>query len=278
MSAKHRMAGAALLVLCAGPLLHAQTPLVLPTVRDSSPVALTADAPTASILPSDAPAYPPTAAGGSCAAGGPNCCGPIGAHGPVGTDIYFRTGPSFIVSQTTFGKSLRTGYEFMGGGRTLLFNQSGSRACTFDLGVSYTYNDGRPESIFNFNGAPVTLRGLNRTAVSFAMGKEWYLLGAGSVDGHDGTTLSIGGDLGARWGTASLDMNIANTVNGYLQTRDVYAAGFTGLNLNLEVPMGAWAFLAGVRGEYSYTNMNLIRTAQCSLHDINVLLTVGVRY
>ena len=53
---------------------------------------------------------------------------------------------------------------------------------------------------------------------------------------------------------------------------------FIGINLNYEVPMGGWTFLAGLRGEWSYSWMNLIPNVSNNLHDLNFWLTSGVRF
>ncbi len=280
MNVNHRLAAAALLMLATGAFALGQSPSTLPYIKDPT-------APDRQMLPVSGKLIGDAViegdGSGTCTAcgiksSGADCCGPMGAHGPIATEIYGRSGASFIISQTRFSDSLKTGYEVMGGGRSLFFNSSGSRAHVVDLGLSYTTNDGNPNNTFDFSGAPVTIRNLHRTAVSLALGQDWFLGGAGPVGSGSGCSFRSGFDVGGRYGTSHLDMNIAGIPGGYLRQRDTYAAGFLGVHLDLEVPMGGWTFFSGLRGEYGYSNLNLITGTNTSVHDINVLLNMGVRY
>jgi hypothetical protein len=55
MNAKHGYAGAVLLVLLAGPLVQAQTPTILPPLKDPAPSILPLDAPTGTLPPTGKP-------------------------------------------------------------------------------------------------------------------------------------------------------------------------------------------------------------------------------
>src|SRR5262249_34990144 len=82
----------------------------------------------------------------------PNCCGPIGGDGPLGYEIYVRAGPSFVVSDNRFSKTLETGWDIEGGARALFFDPDRTAAWTIDLGISNTHYQGqRPDLQFGLN-------------------------------------------------------------------------------------------------------------------------------
>ncbi len=281
MNAKQGMIAVLLLGLLAAPQAMAQTPLNLAAPKESMPP-ITPEAPiSAQPPPTNLQAIAPSSwvyqQPAACAGG--SCCGPIGGNGPINSELYMRSGVSFMLSNTAFANSLKPGFEIMGGGRSLFFNRAGDRAWVVDLGVSYTYNDGKPTNAFTFNTIPVTLRGLTRSGVSLGFGHDWFLFGPGNVGSSGGINLRYGIDGGVRLGTSHLDMNIVNTDNGYLRHQDVYGSAFAGIHVGVEVPLGAWTFLAGVRGEYSYTAMgDLLPGVNADLHDLNALFTIGLRY
>jgi hypothetical protein len=125
---------------------------------------------------------------------------------------------------------------------------------------------------------PVTIRGLTRTSVGLGLGRDWYLFGPGNVGCTGGTSLCFGLDGGVRWGTAHLDLNVVGTPGGYERMHDVYAEYFAAWHLDLQVPMGGWMFLTGLRGEWNYSGLNFLPDTQTGLHSANLLVTMGVRY
>lgn len=289
MSAKHGFAVAVLLVLLAGPLAQAQMPASSPFVKGQIPVAMPADAPIYAQSPSVPPEQPniqpkvgayapdawvyqqqPNATGG---------CGPMGANGPIGSDVYARVGPSLVLTRTDFGKSLRTGWEIDGGGRSLFFSPEGDKAFIVDLGVTYQYNHGKPGPVFNLDGANFTVRNLYRTAASLGLGFDRYAFGPGFIGGMWDANFSYGFDGGARMGSSHVELNnLATFPPGLRRVQDVYFASFAGLHFDMEVPMGAWTFVSGVRAVWSFTGMDFIPGANTNLSDLGLLLTVGVRY
>ena len=75
----------------------------------------------------------------------PCCCGPVGkCGGPIGSELFFRTGMAFPIGGGIFNRYLHTGWDVEGGGRVLLFNPSATAAWTVSLSVS------------NIFGAPAT--------------------------------------------------------------------------------------------------------------------------
>jgi hypothetical protein len=281
MSEKRIFAGAGLVVLLTAAILRADAPKEFPFL--ASPTGKNAKAAPVEALPEKSPA---TAAPGVQAYAPdawvyqqpPDCCS-TGFSGPIGTELYVRGGASFPIASADFKKALRTGWEIMGGGRSLFFSPDGMRAWIVDLGLSYTINNGHPSRTFLFNnGETVTIRNLHRTALSLALGHDWFMFGPGAVGNCQGTNWRYGIDAGGRWGTAHLDLNPINDPDGYARTHDVYGAAFLGLHVNCEIPLGAWTFLMGLRGEWSYSFMDLLPNQSTSLHDLNALVTMGVRW
>ena len=289
MNAKHGYAGAVLLVLLAAPLTRAQAPQTLPYLKEQPVATPPMDVPPsglpsgftpanqAAAQPNPADAYPLPWEPSPLSVG---CCGPTGGCGPIGPEIYVRSGPSFLVSNTLFAKSFDTGWETTGGGRSLFFNKACDGAWIVDLSVTYDYNDGHPTNSLNFQGTPVTMRNLDRTAVGLGFGHDWWVFGPGNVGACDGCNLRYGFDAGTRWGTQHVDMNIVGIEGGYLRSHDLFGAAYVGLHFDLEVPMGGWTFFTGIRGGGTYTFGGDVVGANInsSLHEVNALWTIGVRY
>lgn len=284
MSAKKRSVGALMLMLLAATLGRAEAPKDLPYLAPSGskpaisvmPEPTLAQAPATTQTPPPVQAYAPD--NWVYTQQPPDCC-PALFSGPIGTELYFRSGASIPIAGSDFKKALRTGWEFMGGGRTLFFNPDASSAWVVDLGASYTINDGYPSRTFLYrNGAPVTIRNLHRTAVSLGLGHEWFLFGPGATGHNDGTNWRYGFDGGARWGTAHIDLNPVSNPGGYARQHDVYGAAYAAIHANCEVPMGGWTLLVGVRGEWAYSFMDLLPAQNTHLQDINALLTIGARW
>lgn len=315
MNAKHGYAGAVLLVLLLGPLTHAQAPqglpgpyqaaLVIPPL-EPTPAALTqANAAPAtpapmpgspastSIFPASMPDSPTAMPADSAPLQVPDpwmlhvqpepfnkgCCGPVGGDGPIGWEVYGRGGASFHYSNTAYAKSLDTGVEADGGWRTLFFNKDADRAWIIDLNVVYNYNDGNPKNTFTLVGNPVSLRNLDRTAAGLGFGHDWFVFGPGSVGGYCDTNLRYGFEAGARWGTQHLDFNIVGTDNGYLRHQDGFGAAYAGVHFDVDIPMGGWTFFGGVSSSFVYTFSGaIIPGINTNLHELNTMLTMGVRY
>jgi hypothetical protein len=212
-----------------------------------------------------------------------DCCqGPLGDSPRLSWELFLRSGWSVPTGVTTFGKTLQTGWEIMGGGRMLLFNQPQDAAWTLEASLSNTFNQGQRRDItfplnvldpgpvhFGSGGVPgVTTKSLNRTFVSLGPGREWYLLGTGN---SPGMRWRIGVDGGGRWGSERLQLNEfhhrTDTIGG------VYAA----LHTDLEIPCGCCTFYAGIRGEWDYTWSDILQTSS-DVMGANALITVGLRY
>jgi hypothetical protein len=211
----------------------------------------------------------------------PDCCGPWGKNGPIGTEVYLRTGPSRPVATGILHETLSTGWMVDGGGRTLLFNPATDAAWTFDYGLSYTYNNGgRPDITFDLFGSTVNVREYHRTSVNFAIGREWYLVQPAYVPGRH---LRVGFDSGGRWGASRVNLNDVSPGTPepppLLHKYDVYGAFFTALHTDLEFPCSdcSW-FITGLRLEWNYNWSSILPGQKSDLQDVNLLWTFGYRF
>lgn len=282
MRAKHGFRVAVLTVLLAGPSIQAQSPLELPYLNEYPRLEATPERPAVAPVPAALSVGQPSPQAAMSDSWiyqrDPHCCGPIGGDGPIGGELYLRGGPNIILGGSHFARALRPGIELMGGGKSLFFTPEGDRAWIVDLGVSFTENGGRGEETFDLNGQQVRLRKLDRTAVSLGLGHDWFVKGPGFVGGSWDPNFRFGIDGGARWGTAHVNLTTTDGLNSFFREQSVYGAAFAALHFDVEVPVGAWTLLAGVRGEWSYSFMDPLPGMNVHLQDLNLLLTIGARY
>src|SRR5579884_1489917 len=198
----------------------------------------------------------------------PGCCGPVGGNGPIGSELYFRSGMTFPFGPGLLGNSLNPGWAFEAGGRVLFFNPQVDAAWTVDLGLSNFHNFGdhkRTATLLNLvvpasNISPggivpmleVTPNSFNRTFANLAFGREWYL--AGTADSRvNQSNWRVGWDVGGRWGSGKLELDeIRHRV-------DVIGGVFVSVHSDIEVPCGNVMFYGGVRGEWSYTWSDILQ-------------------
>jgi hypothetical protein len=219
----------------------------------------------------------------------PDCCGPLGDHTPLKTELYLRSGISVPFGDGQMEKSLTTGWNIDGGWRALCFNDQGNLAWTFALGLLNIHNidsdNAPPVQLFNVRVSigqqrvtlpQVTARvdALNRTFVYFGSGLEYYLMGSahGTRDGGD-STWRVGFDGGGRWGTAKVEFrdlrHLTDTIGG------VYLAAHT----DYEIPCGCCTYFTGLRLEWDYTWTDILQIQnKADLMGLNVMWSVGVRY
>jgi hypothetical protein len=206
-----------------------------------------------------------------------NCCGPTGIEGPVGQEIYMRTGLSLPFGESVLAKALNPGINITGGGRSLFFDPTGTAAWVVDGHVSWTYNTSSSEQVAWYNDESVTVRSMTRWGVGLGLGRDWFTSAPGFVGGSWDSTFRYGFDAGMRWGTGHVDLNPTSEINGYRRHQDVFAQTFVGLNADLSVPMGGWTFIVGGRVEWDYTISDLL-PGNGNLHDVFLLFNTGVRY
>ena len=235
---------------------------------------------------------------------GANCCGPLGANGPIVYELYARTGPNILVGEAGFSGPLKNGWSVVGGGRSLFMDKSGDAAWVLDFGLGYTYNKGDLESLLQVQVNPrlvskqqdldrqagrtstITLdttlpsvvRRLMRTTFNYSVGRDWWLNGPGYVGAEQGWNNRVGFDVGGRWGTAHVDLFPQTGNVDYLRRQGITHSVYLGTHWNTEVPMGAWILFGGVRAEWGKTWTNLIPPNDGDLQDINLLLTMGIRF
>jgi hypothetical protein len=75
----------------------------------------------------------------------PGCCGPVGQHGPIQTELYVRSGIVWPVGGGILVHSLRDGWDIEGGGRALFFDPALQRAWTVGLSISNVFNPSRAD-------------------------------------------------------------------------------------------------------------------------------------
>jgi hypothetical protein len=207
----------------------------------------------------------------------PGCCGPIGGDGPIHTELYVRTGPSFPVEGEVFRQILDTGWQVEGGGRSLFFNPARNAAWTADLSISNIYNHAQPftlTQIVPLNTPPtqsITPRALNRTYVNLALGREWYL---NQPVNSCGWMWRAGFDVGGQWGTAKVDFRELP------HATDTIYGTFVSMHTDVEkCCCGCCTFTVGLRLEWDYTWMDILGPPNNSdLQDVDLLMTIGVRY
>jgi hypothetical protein len=221
----------------------------------------------------------------------PGCCGPIGRNGPIYGEVYLRNGASFPLANGVFGHALATGWDVQGGVRALLFNPAREAAWTIDLSINNIHNTSHHQDVpiqllnveetvvilgnrqtITLPEANVTIKGLNRTFVNLAGGREWYLMGTGDPC-MDGWNWRAGFDVGGRYGTARLDFNEIQHKTGAL------SGLFLAIHSDVEFPCKCCIFNAGLRLEWDYNWTTLLQKQNYSdFQELNLLLTTGIRY
>jgi hypothetical protein len=223
------------------------------------------------------------------------CCDLTGRNGPIGSEVYVRTGTSVPIGGGLFGSVMKPGWDVEGGVRALLFNPEQTRAWTADLSVTnihYYTSTAKSAPLINFasqvtipsttGGTPttqtviipqffVTPAGLNDTTVNLAFGRECYLIGAANTCSEP--RWRIGGDVGGRWGSSRLDLveikHKTGSISGF----------FFSLHSDLEIPCGCCILFAGLRMEYGYTFSKILQQQNdTDLQVLNFVGTVGLRF
>jgi hypothetical protein len=194
----------------------------------------------------------------------------------------------------------------------MFFNPAVDAAWTADLSLLYFYNHAFPNpkilvtadiqhtpSVTQPTGPGTQVLGhvkdLNRTFVTAALGREWYLNAPANAAGWKWRAgLDIGGRIGT--GTANFALepgqgfivgpgNPPPDVGLGHKTDTLYGLEIA-LHTDIEIPYGCCTFTYGLRAEWDYTWMDILqpRNAQLAnplnsqLQDVNLLLTFGVRY
>jgi hypothetical protein len=213
------------------------------------------------------------------------CCGPVGKHGPIGAELYFRTGISFATGGGLVGDNATPGLWIQGGLRTLFFNRAQDAAWTVDLGLSTSWHDiqGAPTAIIRdftrivdstmqiIPEQPVTPSSVNYTLVSLGIGRECYLWGAPDCGGEP--RCRVGWDGGGHYGSSKMVLyeiqHRTDTVGGF----------FLAMHGDIEVPTGCCILYAGARLEYGVLWSDILTSRNdTNVQLINLLVNFGLRY
>jgi hypothetical protein len=216
----------------------------------------------------------------------PACCGPVGGSGPIQMELFGRSGVSTTFGSGILGRLLdgNAGWDIGGGGRTLFFDSTLTKAWTVELGVMNMFNHSKTEPMPiitvlqpSSNGitpppvtTPATLRYLNRTFGDLALGREWYL--TGPMDSC-GLRWRFGCDITGRFGTARAQFDEIPRIGD-----TIYGLGLS-LHTDMEKQCGCCTYFAGFRTEWDYTWMDILQKQNDSnIQDVNFLITLGVRF
>lgn len=222
-----------------------------------------------------------------------DCCRLGGCGGPIGMELFLRTGPAFGIGGGVFAHTLKTGWRTEGGGRSLFFDEDRTAAWTAMLSLSHvSYHGQNPDTRIRLNGIIVpratqnpqqlpqhvrvpqvfvTTRYLSQTFVNGSFGREWFLWG---VAGSEGPNLRFGVDLGGRWGSANFGSHELR------HRTDVVGGIFGGAQFLYETPcFGCCIFHAGLRLEYDWIWSDILQAQNnADLTNINLLMQAGFRY
>ncbi len=241
------------------------------------------------------------------------CCGPVGAHGPILTEVFFRNGVSFPIGSSIPGEVMAAGYMLQGGGRALFFTPSQERAFTVELGISAVWYDAHVDRIYNMvdvtrvrrnaNGSIVTTpegipvnetfpllplipSSMNVTSVHASLGHELYVLGCADCS-DPGAKLRLGYDVGGRWGSSKMIV-VKQPFEGdggnpnrdlFKHRTDVVGGVFLALHSDFEIPYKCAIFFAGVRSEFAYLWNDLLQSHNnTDVMSINLLFNLGCRF
>ncbi|HEY1190612.1 MAG TPA: hypothetical protein VGE74_23470 [Gemmata sp.] len=289
----------------APPLPAARTPAGVRSLQQmQEPVAQPGSGGSASWLTGEPAAQPGHPAGSYPSpyyTDGPGCCGPLGRDGRIGYEIYSYAGLNFTLGNGLPDRLNAVGWTVGGGVRTLFFDATHTAAWTIDFGGSYTYNRGQGaqaptnldrrlpavdntnDGIANPQPQPDALtlsgiRGIRRSSFNYAIGRDWWLFGDGSTAGQNRTNWRVGGWLGGRYGTSSVDVIPLTEVDGYARRQNVYHGIYAGVHTTFDISMGAWIWTNGIRAEYGHDWTNLVPPIQGNISNINIQFTTGIRY
>jgi hypothetical protein len=238
-----------------------------------------------------------------------DCCGPLGHHHPMRTELFVRTGFSYPFGDSELADALDSGWAVQGGFRQLFFNDPGDAAWVVEASLLNIRNDTETARRVNLRDfpanrdlgfgqtTPVTetlvdaeIGPFNRTWVSLGAGREWYLEGsAAGTRTNDCARWRAGWDVGGRWGTSKLELvNIRGVPDPDLEgdfaarshLTDVLYGVYAALHTDYEFPCGGCCiFYGGVRAEFDYTWTDILQEQNyADLAGVNLLFTVGVRY
>jgi len=207
----------------------------------------------------------------------PDCCPPLGCHGPIHIELYTRTGPALHVGGGFLSTTTSSSWFLSGGGRSLFFNPERTAAWTVDLGIGYVQNTGNRAGLFYFQeGAQVSTAALHRTYAIAGLGREWWLMGAAQCGE---SAWRVGADAGYRYGSARFDVHdFSKRAGEFTRYNGIVAGPYVSAHTDYEYPCNCCTFIAGFRFEWDYMFTNMAPLQNGDIIDINLLMNFGVRY
>ena len=143
--------------------------------------------------------------------------------------------------------------------------------------LAFTYNNAGGRDIVTLGGEPVIIRDLHRWAVGVGFGRDMFLSAPGFVAGTLDANFRLGWDVGGRWGTGHVNGTPLFEPDGYRRRPRCVRASFAGVMGTMEMPIGAYTALGGLRVEWDYTFSDLLEKGG-SFHQVTTLFVMGVRY
>ena len=228
----------------------------------------------------------------------PCCCGPVGqCGGPMGYELFIRSGFAFPVGDSIFDRFLHTGWDIEGGARLYLFNPPSTAAWVGTMSISNIFartgdenqtvildnvvvhvpnatpggiQVGATKTIPQF---PVTVSSLNMTFVNLGFGRERWLHGSADPGQQRCWNWRAGWDVGGRWGSAKVNFDQIQ------HHTDIVGGMYAALHSDVEWPFRCGIGVAGVRLEYNYIWTSLLQDQNNgNFSSLNYLLQLGVRF
>ncbi len=239
----------------------------------------------------------------------PGCTGPVGCNGPIGGEIYLRTGLSIPFGGNFFGRLLEPGWQLDGGARSIFYDKDRRASWSIDLGVTTIFNDTNrldvPVDLTNIPGTttvltnqgsvvgglavqspttqnikipivPIAVKHMNRTYGDLGGGREWYYWGTPQGDCLP-WSWRMGVDAGGRYGTMRVDINHLTITTAQLRhLTDTIAGVYCGWHTDVLIPFGPGLFTAGFRAEWAYTWSDVLQNTHVGdIMDCNLMGTIG---
>jgi hypothetical protein len=227
-----------------------------------------------------------------------NCCGPVGKCGPIGSEVYGRTGVSFLTGGGLVGDHGRPGFMAGAGLRTLYFSQPDA-AWVIDLGLSTQWHDimHSPPTVLrnvdvfqtaqgstqqtktNVPSVTVIASSVHYLLGNLTLGRELYLWGG--PDCSCETRCRVGWDAGGLYGSSKMNAVPQNLQAGQaLRHRTDTVGGVTfALHGDVEIPTGCCIRFVGGRVEYGAIWTDILQHQNdANTQMVNFLLNVGLRF
>jgi hypothetical protein len=224
----------------------------------------------------------------------PCCCGPVGKCGPIGSELFVRSGVFFPIGGGIFNRFLKPGWDIETGGRLLVFNTSSTAAWTGTLSISNMYaktgNANEPITLYRVpvhvlspttdTGTvvqvpqlDVTVSSLNMTFVNMGFGREWWLHGSADPGQQQSWNWRCGWDFGGRYGSEAVRF-------AQIQHHtDVLGGMYGAIHSDIECPFRCGIAFAGVRLEYNYIWSSVLQDQNDGdFSSLNLLFQIGVRF